>query len=291
MSPLYFFIQLLNAVQFGLILYLVASGLTLLLGIMGVINLAHGAFYMVGAYVAFAVTQHLLSFWLALPIGILFGLALGAFLERFMLSRIGSTDHLSQVLLSYGLILLLDEGQRIVFGSDAHSVNVPAMLDFSVRLSDTFAYPAYRIFVCVVGLLFVVATRLVMARTRIGMMLRAGAENREMARALGVDVKRIYLGVTAVGIACAVLAGVIAAPLASVYPGMGDQILILSFVIIVLGGMGSLDGALVGALLIGLVDSFGKQFFPDYAGFLPYAAMIAVLIVRPRGLFVGTRRA
>jgi branched-chain amino acid transport system permease protein len=291
MSPLYFFIQLLNAVQFGLILYLGASGLTLLLGIMGVINLAHGAFYMVGAYVAFAVTQHLLSFWLALPIGILFGLALGAFLERFMLSRIGSTDHLSQVLLSYGLILLLDEGQRIVFGSDAHSVNVPAMLDFSVRLSDTFAYPAYRIFVCVVGLLFVVATRLVMARTRIGMMLRAGAEDREMARALGVDVTRIYLGVTAVGIACAVLAGVIAAPLASVYPGMGEQILILSFVIIVLGGMGSLDGALVGALLLGLVDSFGKQFFPDYAGFLVYAAMIAVLIVRPRGLFVGTRRA
>jgi branched-chain amino acid transport system permease protein len=136
--------------------------------------------------------------------------------------------------------------------------------------------------------LFVVAISLVMAKTRIGMMLRAGAENRDMARALGVDVKLIYLGVTSVGIACAVVAGVIAAPLSSVYPGMGDQILILSFVIIVLGGMGSLNGALAGALLLGLVDSFGKQFFPNYAAFLVYAAMITVLIVRPQGLFRGT---
>src|SRR5215471_17338868 len=208
MSPFFFFVQLLNAVQYGLILYLVASGLTLLLGIMSVINLAHGAFYMVGAYVAFAVVENVASFWLALPVGILIG--------------------------------------------------------------------------------FVLAIRYVMARTRIGMMLRAGAENREMARALGVDVNRIYLGVTAVGIACAVLAGVIAAPIASVYPGMGDQILILSFVVVVLGGMGSLDGALVAALLLGLVDAFGKQFFPSYAAFVVYVAMIAVLIVRPQGLFRGT---
>ncbi len=164
-----------------------------------------------------------------------------------------------------GLILLLDEGQRIVFGSDAHSVNVPAVLDFSVRLSDTFSYQAYRIFVCVLGVLFVVATRLVMARTRIGMMLRAGAEDRDMARALGVDVTRIYLGVTAVGIACAVLAGVIAALLASVYPGMGEQILIL-FVIIVLGGM-ACSTARSFCASFGLVDLFGKQYFPDYAGF------------------------
>jgi branched-chain amino acid transport system permease protein len=134
----------------------------------------------------------------------------------------------------------------------------------------------------------VAAISLVMAKTRIGMMLRAGAENRTMARALGVDVKLIYLGVTAAGIACAVLAGVIAAPLASVYPGMGDQVLILSFVIVVLGGMGSLKGALIGALLLGLVDSFGKQFFPNYAAFAVYAAMIVVLVVRPHGLFRGT---
>jgi branched-chain amino acid transport system permease protein len=289
MSSFFFFIQLLNALQYGLVLYLVASGLTLLLGIMGVINLAHGAFYMVGAYIAFAIVKHFGSFWIALPAGILLGLVLGALFERFLLSRIEGSDHLSQVLLSFGLILLLNEAQRLVFGSDAHAVNVPKVLDYSIRLSDTFAYPAYRLFVCAVGILFVIAIGLVMARTRIGMMLRAGAENREMARAMGVDVKLIYVGVTAVGIACAVLAGVIAAPLSSVYPGMGDQVLILSFVIIVLGGMGSLNGALVGALLLGLVDSFGKQFFPSYAAFTVYAAMIAVLIVRPQGLFRGTQ--
>jgi branched-chain amino acid transport system permease protein len=288
MSPFFFFLQLLNAVQYGLILYLVASGLTLLLGIMSVINLAHGAFYMVGAYIAFAVVENFASFWLALPLGIIVGLGLGALLERYLLSRLQGADHLSQVLLSFGLILLANEGQRVLFGNDPHSVAVPKLLDFSIPLSETLAYPAYRIFVCVIGVGFVFGIRYVMARTRIGMMLRAGAENRDMARALGVDVNRIYLGVTAVGIACAVLAGVIAAPIASVYPGMGDQILILSFVVVVLGGMGSLDGALVAALLLGLVDSFGKQFFPNYAAFVVYVAMIAVLVVRPQGLFRST---
>jgi len=288
MSPFFFFVQLLNAVQYGLILYLVASGLTLLLGIMNVINLAHGAFYMVGAYIAFAIVEHIASFWLALPVGLLVGLALGALMERYLLSRLEGADHLSQVLLSFGLILLANEGQRILFGNDPHAVAVPRLLDFSIPLSDTLAYPAYRLFVCLVGVAFVVAIRYVMARTRIGMMLRAGAENRDMARALGVDVGRLYLGVTAIGIACAVLAGVLAAPIASVYPGMGDQILILSFVVVVLGGMGSLDGALVAALLLGLLDSFGKQFFPSYAAFVVYVAMIAVLVVRPQGLLRST---
>jgi len=288
MSAFFFFIQLLNAVQYGLILYLVASGLTLLLGIMSVINLAHGAFYMVGAYIAFAVVQHVASFWLALPVGILIGLALGALMERYLLSRLEGADHLSQVLLSFGLILIANEGQRVIFGNDPHSVAVPSVLDYSIPLTDTLAYPAYRIFICVIGAAFVLGIRHVMARTRIGMMLRAGAENRDMARALGVDVNRMYLAVTAVGIACAVLAGVIAAPIASVYPGMGDQILILSFVVVVLGGMGSLDGALIAALLLGLVDAFGKQFFPGYAAFVVYLAMLAVLIVRPQGLFRGT---
>ena len=290
MSAFFFFVQLLNAVQYGLILYLVASGLTLLLGIMGVINLAHGAFYMVGAYIAYFIVQHVAGFWLALPAGILLGLLFGVALERLLLQRLEGADHLSQVLLSFGLILILNEGQRVLFGSDAHAVNVPKLLDFSIPLSDTLAYPAYRLFVCGIGIAFAIAISFVMARTRIGMMLRAGAENREMARALGIDVKAIYLGVTAAGIACAMLAGVIAAPLASVYPGMGDRILILSFVVVVLGGMGSLNGALAGALLLGLVDSFGKQFFPNYAAFLVYAAMIAVLIVRPQGLF-GSRGA
>jgi len=279
MSPFFFFVQLLNAVQYGLILYLVASGLTLLLGIMGVINLAHGAFYMVGAYMAFAAVQHLASFWLALPLAILLGLALGALLERFLLSRLEGADHLSQVLLSFGLILIINEGQRIIFGNDPHGIEVPQALNFSIPLSETFAYPAYRLFVCAIGIAFAIVVSLVMAKTRIGMMLRASAENRAMARALGVNAKRMYLGV---------LAGVTAAPIASVYPGMGDQVLILSFVVIVLGGIGSLPGALAGALLLGLVDSFGKQFFPNFAAFLVYAAMIAVLIVRPQGLFRGT---
>jgi branched-chain amino acid transport system permease protein len=288
MSPFFFFVQLLNAVQYALILYLVASGLTLLLGIMGVINLAHGAFYMVGAYIAFAVVQHFASFWLALPIGILIGLVIGAFIEKFLLSRLDGADHLSQVLLSFGLILIVNEGQRVIFVNDPHGVDVPKILNYSIPLSDTLSYPVYRLFVCAVGILFVIAISLIMSRTRIGMMLRASAENRDMARALGVDARRVYLGVTAVGIACTVFAGVIAAPLTSVYPGMGDQVLILSFVVIVLGGIGSLSGALAGSLLLGLLDAFGKQFFPNYAAFLIYAAMIAVLIMRPQGLVRST---
>lgn len=283
MSTSYFLIQLLNAIQYGLVLYLVASGLTLLLGIMGVINLAHGVFYMIGAYIAFSVTQHFTNFWLALPIGLVIGLLLGAFLEQSFLSRVSVDDHLSQVLLSFGLILLLNEGQRIVFGSDAHSVAVPNLLNFSIPLNETLSYPAYRLFVCAVGVLFVVGIGILMNRTRVGMMLRASAENREMAKVMGIKVSAIYLGVTAVGIACAVLAGVIAAPLASVYPGMGNQILILSFVVVVLGGMGSLNGALASALLLGLIDAFGKQFFPNISSFLIYAAMIVVLILRPQG--------
>src|SRR5215470_13692311 len=175
MSLFFFFVQLLNAVQYGLILYLVASGLTLLLGIMSVINLAHGSFYMVGAYVAFAVVESVASFWLALPIGIVIGLALGALLERFLLSRLEGADHLSQVLLSFGLILLINEAQRIIFGNDPHGVDVPRLLNFSIALSDTFAYPAYRLFVCAVGIAFAIAVSLIISRTRIGMMLRASA--------------------------------------------------------------------------------------------------------------------
>ncbi|MGZ5827200.1 MAG: branched-chain amino acid ABC transporter permease, partial [Xanthobacteraceae bacterium] len=213
MTLFFFFIQLLNAVQYALILYLVASGLTLLLGVMGVINLAHGAFYMVGAYIAFAVVEHLGSFWLALPVGIVIGLLLGALIEKFLLSRLSGADHLSQVLLSFGLILIINEGQRVIFGNDAHGVDVPKILNYSIPLSDTLSYPVYRLFVCAVGILFVIALGVVMAKTRIGMMLRASAENRDMARALGVDAKLLYLGVTAVGIAFTVLAGVIAAPL------------------------------------------------------------------------------
>jgi branched-chain amino acid transport system permease protein len=287
MTPFFFFVQLLNAVQYGLILFLVASGLTLLLGIMNVINLAHGTFYMVGAYIAYAVIGQFANYWFAIPAGIVVGLILGALMERFLVSRLEGSDHLSQVLLSFGLILLINEAQRILFGSDAHAVPVPAVLNFSIPLSNTLSYPAYRLFVAAIGIVFVIVMYLVMSRTRIGMMLRAGAENREMARALGVDVKMLYLGVTAVGIACAVLAGVIAAPLASVYPGMGDQMLIMSFVVIVLGGMGSLSGTLIAALLLGVIDAFGKQFFPNFASFVIYATMIIVLIARPQGLVRG----
>jgi branched-chain amino acid transport system permease protein len=288
MSVFFFFVQLLNAVQYALILYLVASGLTLLLGIMGVINLAHGAFYMVGAYIAFAVVQQVGSFWVALPVGVVLGLLLGALIEKLLLSRLEGADHLSQVLLSFGLILLINEGQSIIFGNDAHGVDVPKILAGSIPLSETLSYPIYRLFVCCVGIAFIVVVGLIMAKSRVGMVLRASSENREMARAMGVDVKLVYVGVTAVGIACTVLAGVIASPIASVYPGMGDTVLIQSFVVIVLGGIGSLSGALAGSLLLGLVDAFGKQFFPSYAAFLVYAAMIAVLIARPQGL-VRTR--
>ncbi len=284
MDLLTFGVQLLNAIQYGTALFLVASGLTLVFGILGVINLAHGAFYMLGAYLAFWLAASTGSFWIALAGAAIIALVVGLVLEVTLMRRLYGRDHLSQVLLSFGLILVIDEVRQILFGKDVHSVSPPEFLQGAIQLTDNLSYPVYRLALCVFGLVAAVAIFAVIRFSKIGMIVRAGAENREMTKALGVSFDVVSSGVFAVGIALAALAGALVAPVATVYPGMGDGMLILSFVVVVLGGIGSIEGAAIGALLIGLTDTFGKVFFPSVSSVLVYLLMAALLLLRPNGI-------
>ncbi len=280
-----FLIQLLNGVQYGLLLFLVATGLTLIFGIMGIINLAHGSFYMVGAYMAFALSSLTGNLFLAIVLGVVLSVALGMALEWLFFSRLYRRDHLQQVLLTYGLILIFEEIRSLLVGNDVHGVAVPASLEGALRLTETLGYPVYRLFISAVCLVLAGLLYLLVQRTRLGMVIRAGASNREMVQSLGIDINRVYRFVFALGVALAAFAGMIAAPISSVYPGMGTQVLILCFVVVVIGGIGSLWGALVAALLIGLVDTFGKVLVPQAAGVTVYVLMAAILLWRPEGLF------
>ena len=277
-------VQLLNGVQYGLVLFLVASGLTLVFGILGVINLAHGAFYMLGAYVAYWLAAYTGSFLGALAGGVVIAFVAGMLLETVFIRRLYGRDHLAQVLLSFGLILVLDEVRDVLFGKDVHSVAPPTWLAGSIQLTDYLSYPVYRLFLCAFCLVVAVVIFLVIRHTRIGMIVRAGAENRDMTRALGIPFDQVNRYVFAVGIALAALGGIVVAPISTVFPGMGDQMLILSFVVVVLGGIGSVTGAAVGALLIGLTDTFGKVFFPTFSSIAIYLLMAAVLVWRPNGI-------
>jgi len=285
MDPVFFLIQVLNGVQYGLLLFLIASGLTLVFGILQVINLAHGSFYMVGAYLAFWFTARSGSLWIAILGGLPLALALGFVIERLMIRFLYRRDHLTQVLLTYGLILIFNEAQRIIFGSDPHSVTVPQIFEGSIRLTDTLSYPIYRLAVSGVCLILVMAMIFVIQKTRLGMYVRAGSVNREMVQLLGVDVGQLSTLVFATGAGLAALAGMVAAPLSSVYPGIGEHILIICFVIVVIGGIGSIKGAFIAALLVGLADTFGKVVVPEFASMSVYAVMAAILLWRPQGLF------
>ena len=289
-----FLIQLLNAVQYGLLLFLIAGGLTLIFGIMGIINLAHGSFYMVGAYLAWSLSMHFGSLWLAIPAGIILSVLLGLLLEWLLIRRLYRLGHLQQVLLTYGLILIVEEFRSIVWGDDVHGVPMPELLSASIPLTETLAYPVYRLWISAVCVVFALLLYVLIQRTRLGMMIRAGATNREMVQSLGIDINLLYRFVFALGVALAALAGMIAAPVSSVFPGMGNQVLIVCFVVVVIGGIGSVKGALVGALLIGLVDTFGKvvelkigglRVLPELAGMSVYLLMAVVLLWRPAGLF------
>jgi branched-chain amino acid transport system permease protein len=279
-----FAVQLLNGVQYGLVLFLVASGLTLVFGILGVINLAHGAFYMLGAYLAYWITAHTGSFFLALIGGVAIAFLVGLLLEEIFVKRLYGRDHLAQVLLSFGLILVLDELRHILFGKDVHSVPAPEFLRGSIRLTEVLSYPVYRIAICVFCLAVAAAIFFTIQKTRIGMIVRAGAENRDMTRALGIPFDIVNRYVFAVGIVLAALGGIVVAPISTVFPGMDNQMLILSFVVVVLGGIGSVAGAAIGALLIGVADSFGKVFMPNFSSFTIYVLMAAVLLWRPNGI-------
>ncbi|NYG32446.1 branched-chain amino acid ABC transporter permease [Sphaerotilus montanus] len=280
-----FLIQCLNSVQYGLLLFLVASGLTLIFGIMGVINLAHGSFYMIGAYLAFSLSSLLGSLPLALLVGIVLAVAFGYVLEWVFFSYLYDREHLQQVLMTYGLILVFEELRSILVGDDVHGVAIPELLAGSIAIGNGMTYPVYRLFVSGVCLALALGMYLLISKTRLGMMVRAGATNREMVQSLGINITLLYRVVFAVGVALAVFAGMIAAPVSSVYPGMGGQVLIICFVVVVIGGIGSIKGALIAALLIGFVDTFGKVLWQEGAGALVYVLMAAILLWRPAGLF------
>ena len=285
-----FLIQCLNSLQYGLLLFLVASGLTLIFGIMGVINLAHGSFYMIGAYMAFALSPLVAKlfgggFFSVLLIGTVLAVLLGYLLEWAFYSYLYEREHLQQVLMTYGLILAFEEVRSILVGDDVHGVAPPEILAGTFPLGDVMTYPVYRIFMSGVCIALALGMYWVFTRTRLGMMIRAGSTNREMVQSLGIDIKFLYRVVFAAGVAIAVLAGMVAAPVSSVYPGMGSSVLIICFVVVVIGGIGSIRGALLAALLIGFVDTFGKVLLPQAAGVLVYVLMALILLWKPDGLF------
>jgi branched-chain amino acid transport system permease protein len=285
-----FLIQCLNSLQYGLLLFLVASGLTLIFGIMGVINLAHGSFYMIGAYMAYALAEPIAAtfgggFFSVLVAGTVLAVLLGYLLEWAFFSFLYEREHLQQVLMTYGLILVFEELRSMLVGDEVHSVAPPEILAGTLPLDELMTYPVYRLFVSGVCVLLALGMGYVFTRTRLGMMIRAGSHNREMVQSLGIDIKLLYRIVFAAGVAIAAFAGMVAAPVSSVYPGMGGSVLIICFVVVVIGGIGSVKGALFAALLIGLVDTFGKVLLPSASGVLVYVLMAAILLWKPSGLF------
>ena len=277
-------IQMLNSLQYGLLLFLVASGLTLVFGIMGIINLAHGSFYMIGAYLAFVLTSATGSLVMAIALGIPLALAFGAFLEWALFAHLYKRDHLEQVLLTYGLILIFEQLRSLLVGDDVHGVAIPAFLDASIQLTEVMSYPVYRLAISAVCIVLAIALYFLIQRTRLGMMIRAGNDDRTMVESLGINIDMVFRIVFALGVALAALAGMLASPISSVFPNMGSHVLIISFVIVVIGGIGSVWGALVAALIVGFADTFGKVLIPELSGIVVYVVMAVVLLWRPEGI-------
>ena len=296
------FEQLLNGLQFGVTLFLMAAGLTLVLGIMNVVNLAHGSLYMVGAYLTLAAAQWTGSYLAGLALGIAGTLLVGMLVEVVVLRTLYARDHLDQVLATFGLILFFNELIAIVWGRAALFASPPSWLSGHIDLFTGSRYPAYRAAIIFVGLMTALILWYVVTRTRLGMLIRAGASNRTMVAALGVNIRLLYTVVFGFGAALAGLAGLMAGPIYNVQPGMGELVLIQVFVVVVIGGIGSIRGALIGAIIVGIVDTLGRAFLkplmatiisapaaesagPALASMLIYLLMAVVLAIRPQGLF------
>ncbi|WP_298970898.1 branched-chain amino acid ABC transporter permease [uncultured Roseobacter sp.] len=302
MSTILLIEQVLNGLQFGVMLFLMAAGLTLIFGVMGLINLAHGSLYMIGAFAAAAVAGATGSFLLAIIASLAAAAAAGALVELVVIRRLYDRDHLDQVLATFALILIFSEGTRWVFGSFPLFLDIPAALSGPVMLPGGIQYPAYRLLIIAIGLLIAFGLFQLIAKTRIGIQIRAGESDREMIAALGVDISKLYTIVFALGAGLAGLAGALVGAIQSVQVGMGEPVLILAFVVIVIGGIGSIKGALVGALLVGLTDTLGGVLLPGFfatfmepsaatavgsslASMSIYILMAGVLLFRPTGLY------
>ena len=302
MSFILFIEQLLNGIQFGIMLFLMSAGLTLIFGVIGLINLAHGSFYMIGAFAAAIVAGLTGSFWLAL-IASLFAAAIsGVLIEILIIRRLYRRDHLDQVLATFALILLLSEGVRWLFGAFPLYLNIPSSLDGSIVLPFNIIYSKYRMFIILTGIIIAIGLYLLISKTRLGIRIRAGQNDRQMISALGVDISKLYTIVFAIGAALAGFAGAMIGAIQSVEVGMGEPVLILAFVVIIIGGIGSIKGAFIGSILVGVTDTLGRIFLPNFLKFfmdpanatsmgssigsmLIYILMASILLIKPSGLF------
>jgi branched-chain amino acid transport system permease protein len=304
---LYFLEQCLNGVQLGMLLFLLAAGLTLIFGIMDLVNLAHGSLYMLGAYFAATFAAWTGNFLLAVPLAVLATLVVGMALEIAVMRRLYGRDHLDHVLGTFGLLLFFNELVRLIWGPAGMTLALPTWLNTAVPVLPGLYYPLYRLVIIGVTLLVALLLSGLVMRTRIGMLIRAGASNREMVGALGVNIKLLYTFVFGLGAALAGFAGLMQAPILTVQIGMGENILIIAFVVIVIGGIGSIRGAFVASLFVGIADTIGRAFFPDLlrlmlsneaaataapalSSMLIYLLMAAVLVLRPEGLFPASSR-
>ncbi|PWB65374.1 MAG: branched-chain amino acid ABC transporter permease [Bradyrhizobiaceae bacterium] len=307
MSTTLLVVQILNGLQLGVLLFLIAAGLTLVFGVMDFINLAHGVQYMLGAYLAVMFYGLTGSFLAGLVLALLAALAFGLLLEFAVFRHLYDRDHLDQVIATFGVILFLNQGVKLVWGAAPLTLPIPELFSGSVRLMDGLLYPVWRLVVIASGLVAGVLLYGLVAHTRVGMLVRAGATDAPMVSALGVDIRRLFMIVFGFGTMLAGFAGIMVAPILSVEPGMGDTILILAFVVIVIGGIGSIRGAFLAALIVGLVDTLGRSFIvdilrlvmapspartvgPALASMLIYLLMALVLYVRPTGLFPAKGR-
>lgn len=302
MSFTLFIVQTLNGLQFGVLLFLIAAGLTLVFGVMDFINLAHGVQYMLGAYLAVMFYALTGSFVLALILALAAALAFGLLLEFTVFRHLYDRDHLEQVIATFGIIIFLNQGVKVVWGAAPLNLPIPEALAGTVQLMPGLVYPVWRLVIIASGLIVGLMLYILVAKTRVGMLVRAGATHARIVSALGVDIRRLFMIVFGFGTMLAAFAGVMIAPILSVEPGMGDSVLILAFVVIVIGGIGSMRGAFIAALLIGLVDTLGRSFMidilrlfmppspartvgPAIASMLIYVLMALVLYFRPAGLF------
>ena len=296
-----FLTQFLNGLQLGLLLFLLASGLTLIFGIMDFINLAHGSFYMVGAYFCATLTLLTGSFALAILISLAGVFVVGLIIESSIVKKLYQHDHLDQVLVTFGLILCFDTLVHLIWGPEGMAIPLPRILDVQINFGS-LVFPTYRVIIIVGGLLVAIGLYVLVMKTRLGMLIRAGASNRVMVSALGVNINRLYMIVFALGAALAGLAGLLIAPITETSIGMGNEIIIVAFVVVIVGGIGSIKGAFYAALIIGLIDTMGRSYLDDFlklfisiqnaetaapalSSMLIYILMAVILAVRPQGLF------
>lgn len=278
----FWLIQAVNGVAYGMLLFLLAAGLSVVLGMMGVANLAHGAFYLIASYLAYSVADRTGSFLLAVAAGMAMGALAGVFSERLFMRRLVGRVH-EQVLLTIGVAFVLADLSLVIWHGDPLTVRAPEALRGSVRLGPTL-FPVYRLFIVAVGALMALGMELVVERTQVGAVIRATVDNQEMARAMGIEVEKVFMATFAFGSMLAGLAGAIGLPFLSVYPGLDWELLPLALVVVVVGGVGSIRGALAGSLILGLIDNFGRALFPDLSYFTLFIPMAIILALRPQGL-------